>query len=340
MSSRILVTGGGGFLGKNLVRRLLDRGEVVRVLARGEYPELAKMGAQCFRGDVSDARAIDAAICGDGGVDSVFHVASKVGYWGRRADYVRTNIGGSKNIVDACVRAGVGKLVYTSTPSVVIGTKGWVENADETRPYPKRHLWDYAATKAQAEALVLAANGTSHAKGKLETCAIRPHFIFGPGDPQIVPRLLEHAHKGTLVRIGRGMNKVDITYIDNAVSAHILAHDALAKEGSPVGGQAYFIGQEAPVVLWDFIDRILRSFGAPPVKKHIPLGLARVLGTLVEGVYKLLNLSGEPPLTRSVAMIMGTSHYFSHAKAQRDFGYEPKVSTEEGLEKVLSVLRG
>lgn len=330
---RVLVTGGGGFLGNNLVRRLLARGEDVSILARGEYPALAALGVRCLRGDVRDPESLRRAV---EGASSVFHVAAKVGYWGRLEDYVATNVGGAKNVVAACMEAGVGRLVYTSSPSVVIGAEGGLAGADETTPYAKVHLYHYAATKAEAEAFVLGANGGAHARGRLLTCALRPHFIFGPGDPQIVPRLLENARRGTLVRIGDGTNKVDVTYIDNAVDAHLAAHDALGEASARPAGQAYFIGQESPVVLWDFIDTVLRAFGAPPVRRRVSYRTARALGAVIEGIFSTLGLAKEPPLTRSVAVIMGTSHFFSHAKAHRDFGYAPAVSTEEGLRRLFA----
>jgi nucleoside-diphosphate-sugar epimerase len=309
--------------------RLVERGDSVRVLGRNRYPELEKLGVECAQGDVADAQAVLSA---SRGVESVFHIAAKVGYWGRRAEYESTNVGGTKNVLDACVKNGVARLVYTSSPSVVIGMGGSLENADERVPYPERHLSDYSATKAKAEALVLGANG----KHGFYTTAIRPHFIFGPKDPQIAPRLVEHANKGTLVRIGDGTNKVDVTYIDNAVSAHVLAHDALAKDASPVRGQAYFIGQERPVLLWQFVDDVLRGFGAKAVNRQISFRTARLAGAVIEAIYRVLRLQKEPPITRSAAVILGTSHYFSHEKAQRDFGYAPTISTEEGLRRLFA----
>jgi 2-alkyl-3-oxoalkanoate reductase len=329
LDSRVkaLVTGGGGFLGQNLVRALLARGDGVRVLGRSAYPELEKLGVECVRGDVREVGAVDAAVRG---VDSVFHIAARVGYWGPREEYVTTNVGGTRNVIEACRKHRVPRLVYTSTPSVVIGPGSRLEGVDETTPYPEKHLNDYGSTKAEAEASVLAANG-----GALATVALRPHFIYGPGDPQIVPRLIDNARRGTLVRIGDGTNKVDVTYIDNCVSAHLLAHDALIKPGSPAAGQAYFIGDPDPVVLWDFVERVLRAFDAPPIKRRLSFGAAHGIGAAVEGIFRLFGVQREPPIARSVAVIMGTSHYFSHAKARRDFGYDPAITTDEGLRRTV-----
>lgn len=325
---KALVTGGGGFLGKNLVRALLDRGEQVRILARSEYPELAGWGVETHRGDVRDAAAVDRAV---EGVDCVFHVASKVGYWGPYAEYEATNVGGAKKLLDACRRHGVGRLLYTSTPSVAIGIRAGFEGADETTPYPARFLSPYGRSKAAAEKLVLAANGPT-----VRTAAIRPHFIYGPGDPQIAPRLVENAERGTIAQIGDGTNRVDVTYIDNCVAAHLAAQDALAEPNSAVAGQAYFVGDPEPVRLWDFVARILAGHGAPPVKKHLSYRTAFTLGALLEGAFRLFRMSREPPLTRMAAIILGTSHFFSHAKAVRDFGYAPKVTTDEGLERYFA----
>lgn len=327
----VLVTGGGGFLGTGIVRAMRARGFTVRVLGRSAYPFLERDGVECVRGDVRDRDAVIKALSG---AESVFHVASRVGYWGPKREYIQTNIEGTEVLLAEAKKAGVRRFVYTSTPSVVLGTRGGLENADETTPYPEKHLTYYAETKAVAEAAVLRANDPAFA-----TAAIRPHFIFGPGDPQIVPRLVDAAHKHKLVRIGDGTNRVDVTYIDNAVDAHLALHDALAAPDARARGQAYFIGGDRPVVLWDFVSQVLAGFGAPAVKKKLPLGAARALGAIVETIYRALKLGGEPALTRSVAVVMGTSHYFSHEKARRDFGYEPRVSVDEGLARVFAASR-
>lgn len=325
----LLITGGGGFLGKNIVRALLDRGAEVRVLGRSAYPELEAWGVPCVRGDVADPEAVDRAVAG---VESVFHVASRVGYWGDLSAYRTTNVEGTRLLLERARAAGVKRFVYTSTPSVVIGREGLPVGADESLPYPERYLSPYGPTKAEAERLVLAANDPA----SFRTVALRPHFIFGPGDPQVVPRILENARRGTLAQVGDGSNRVDVTYIDSAVAAHLQAHDALADPASPAQGQAYFIGQEAPVLLWDFVARVLEGFGAPPVKKRISFRTAWTIGATLEGVYRALPLRGEPPLTRMAAVILGTSHSFSHAKAARDFGYQPAVSVEEGLARLFA----
>lgn len=325
---KVLVTGGGGFLGSHLVKELLGRGDRVVVLARGAYPELERLGVELIRGDVQDREAVRRAVAG---VESVFHVASKVGYWGDYADYEKTNVGGTQHLLDEAQAQGVLRFVYTSSPSVVIGDVEVQSGADEQLPYPDRYLSPYGPTKAEAERRVLGATG-------LRTVALRPHFIFGPGDPQLVPRLVLNAKRGSLAQVGDGTNRVDITYIDNCVRAHLQAHDALAKEDAPCRGKAYFLGQEEPIGLWTFVTRVLEGFGAPPVKKRISYRTAWTIGRTLEFAYRNLPLKGEPPLTRMAALILGTSHWFNHAAATRDFGYHPEVSTEEGLRRLFAHL--
>jgi nucleoside-diphosphate-sugar epimerase len=327
-SMKALITGGGGFLGSNLVRALVARGDQVRILARGDH---SRLGVEALRGDVVDAGAVDRAVAG---VDCVFHVAAKVGYWGPYSEYEAINVGGTQNLLQACRRHEVARFLYTSTPSVAIGTSAGFEGADESTPYPERYLSPYARSKAAAEKLVIAASCD-----ELRTAAIRPHFIYGPGDPQIAPRLAENARRGTIARIGDGTNRVDVTYIDNCVDAHLRAQDALADPKSPVAGQAYFIGDPAPVRLWDFVAKVLSGVGAPPVKKHLSFGAAFAIGAALEASFSLFAVKKEPPLTRMAAIILGTSHFFSHEKARAHFGYEPRITTEEGLSRYFASLR-
>ena len=316
-----LVTGGGGFLGGAIVRRLLVRGNTVRSLTRFRYPWLDDLGVSQILGDLSKPDDVTKAM---EGVDLVFHVAAKAGVWGRYSDYYATNVTGTENIIAACLKHGVKKLVFTSTPSVV-HSGGDLEGVNESTPYPDHFEASYPETKAIAEKAVLAANGP-----QLATVALRPHLIWGPGDPHLIPRVLRRAKEGRLRRIGKRDVKVDVTYIDNAAQAHMLAVDKL-EIGSPIAGKAYFISDGEPVVLWDFLNRILKDNGLPPVTKSVPVGLAKFAGWTLETLYKILWLPGEPSMTRFVANQLSTSHWYDISAAKRDLGYVPLVSTEQGL---------
>ncbi len=321
-----LVTGGGGFLGAAIVRRLAARGDRVRSLSRGRYPELDALGVEQIRGDVADAGAVDAAVLG---CDAVFHVAAKAGIWGRYADYHRANVVGTQNVLDACRKLGVRRLIYTSSPSVVFDGRD-MEGVDESTPYPTHYEAAYPRTKAEAERRVLAANGPD-----LATVALRPHLIWGPGDNHLIPRILERGGAGRLRRIGRANKLVDSTYIDNAADAHLLAADRLSPE-SPVAGRAYFITNGVPTPIWDLVNRILATGGVGPVTRTVPAWLAYTAGGLLEAAYMMLGRRDEPPMTRFVVRELTTAHWFNIAAARRDLGYEPKVSIAEGLKRLAA----
>jgi nucleoside-diphosphate-sugar epimerase len=326
---RALVTGGGGFLGGAVVRLLRQRGDVVRSFTRSAYPWLDEVGVEQCLGDLADPAAVEKAAAG---CDVVFHVAAKAGVWGRRADFVATNVTGTENVIAACRKHGVRKLVYTSTPSVV-HARADIEGGDESLPYPDHFDADYPETKATAERAVVAANGPD-----LATVSLRPHLIFGPGDPHLIPRVVAAARKGRLRRIGTRPVMVDVTYVDNAAEAHLSAADRLAV-GSACAGKNYFISNGEPVELWGFIDRVLAEAGAPPVTRTVGAWKARLAGRLFEWLYRALRLSGEPPMTRFVAVQMSTSHWYDISAARRDLGYEPKVTVEEGLRRLGERLR-
>ncbi len=321
---KALVTGGGGFLGGAICRMLRDRGDDVRSLSRGDYPALQALGVEQFRGDIADAEAVSKAVAG---CDVVFHVAAKAGVWGEYLDYYRANVEGTKNVIEACRKHGVSRLVYTSSPSVVFDGSD-MEGVDESVPYPAHFHAPYPQTKAEAEKLALAANSE-----QLAVVSLRPHLIWGPGDNHLVPRIIERGRSGKLRRIGRRANKVDAVYIDNAAEAHLLAADNLAP-GSEVAGKAYFITNDEPVVVWEFIDQILDCAGIPPVKKTISPGLAYFAGCVLETVYNGIGIKSEPRMTRFVARELATAHWFDISAAKRDFGYRPKVSMEEGLRRL------
>ncbi len=326
--ARILVTGGGGFLGSAIVRRLVERGDTVRIVARGDYPAIAALGVECHRGDLADADIVNHAV---EGCDVVIHTAAKAGVWGPHREYVNANVVGTDNVIAGCRSHGVTKLVYTSSPSVTFGGEDQ-DGVDESAPYPEEFLTSYQETKAEAERRVIAANGT-----ELATLSLRPHLLFGPGDPHVSPRIIERARKGRLRIVGTGHYLVDMTFVDNAADAHVLAADQLAV-GSPIAGKSYFITNGEPLPIGDLVNKILHAGGLQPVTKQISGRAAYTVGAMLEGIWNLFRLGGEPPMTRFVARQLGTAHWFDIAAARRDLGYEPSVTIDEGMELLRASL--
>jgi nucleoside-diphosphate-sugar epimerase len=184
-----------------------------------------------------------------------------------------------------------------------------------------------------AERMVLEASG----RDGLLTCALRPHLIWGPRDQHLIPRLLDRARQGKLRRVGDGKNLVDMIYVENAAEAHLQAADAL-QGGSPVAGRAYFLSQGEPVNCWRWINEILALAGLPPITKSISYPAAYAVGTVLEGAYKLLGRTDEPRMTRFLAAQLATSHWFDISRARSDFGYSPRVSTDEGMQRLKAWL--
>src|SRR5688572_16927602 len=266
---KILVTGGGGFLGQALCLGLTERGFEVTSFNRGHYPALDALGVRQLQGDLADRDALLAAFAGSDAAafDAVFHNAAKAGAWGSYDSYHRANVIGTQNVIDACRAHGIARLVYTSTPSVTHRATHPVEGgtADDV-PYGTDFKAPYATTKAIAEREVLAANDAS-----LATVALRPRLIWGPGDNQLLPRLVERARRGRLRLVGDGQNKIDTTFIDNAVQAHLDAFDTLhGKPDARCAGKAYFISNGEPKAVAEIINGLLRAAGAPAVDKVIP----------------------------------------------------------------------
>jgi len=319
---RALVTGGGGFLGRVIVGRLLERGDDVRIFCRGDHPDLLQRGVETVRGDIADRQAVIDA-CRDR--DVVFHVAGKPGIWGDYAEYHEPNVLGTQNVVDGCRAHPVPRLVYTSSPSVVFGP-GDSAGVDESAPYSDRHRVHYSKTKAIAERLVLDANGCD-----LATVALRPHLIWGPGDNHLLSGILGRAR--SLRRIGRRDPIIDCVYVDNAADAHILAADRL-EPGSVIAGRAYFISNGEPRGLWQIVNGILRAAGRPPVTRRMPKFAAIGLSTMCETIHKVFRLRREPCLTRFLVYELSTTHWFDISAARRDLGYEPRVSIDEGFRRL------
>ena len=329
---KVLVTGGGGFLGQALCRGLVARGFEVTSFNRGRYPALEALGVRQLQGDLADREAVTQAFAG---IDAVFHNAAKAGAWGSYASYHRANVIGTDNVIAACRGHGIGRLVYTSTPSVTHRATHPVEGGTaDSVPYGEGFKAPYAATKAIAERAVLAANDAS-----LATVALRPRLIWGPGDQQLLPRLVERARAGRLRLVGSGENRIDTTYIDNAAQAHFDAFARLAP-GAACAGRAYFISNGEPKPVREIVNALLQAAGAPAVTKAVPFPLAYAIGAACEAAWTVLPLRGEPPLTRFLAEQLSTTHWYDMAPATRDFGYAPKVSIAEGLERLRASLRG
>lgn len=326
-TERVLVTGGGGFLGRAVVKLLTERGSHVRSLSRNFYPELESMGVEQICSDIGDSKAVESA-CKD--IDLAFHVAAKPGIWGDYSDYFKTNVTGTRNVIAACRKHKVSRLIYTSSPSVIFNGAD-MEGVDESVPYPDSFHANYPKTKAIAEQSVVRA-----ARDGLKVIILRPHLIWGPRDNHLVPRIIARAKR--LVMIGNGENLVDTIYIENAADAHILAADRL-KEDHKLSGNIYFISQGEPVLLWDMINGILQAAGLPPVKRSIPRRAAWLTGAILETFYKKFNIDGEPQMTRFLANELATAHWFDISAARRDLGYIPRVSTEEGLRRLENWLK-
>ncbi len=322
MVQKVLVTGGGGFLGRAIVQKSLAKGDEVVSFARNHYPQLATMGVAQIKGDLQDAAAVENACQG---VDVVFHTAAKAGVWGPWHAYYGPNVVGTGHVIAGCRKHNIKRLIYTSSPSVVFDGCDQ-EGVDESTPYAEEYHAHYPATKAIAEKMVRKA-----AVSGLPTITLRPHLVWGPRDTHLTPRILVRAHR--LRRIGTGANRVDTIYIDNAAQAHLLAEEQLAKNPH-LAGRVYFISQDDPIPVWEMVNAILAAAGKPPVNGRISTKRALIVGALFETLYRKLGITKEPPLTRFVALELATAHWFDISAAKKDLGYRPLISTAEGLEKL------
>lgn len=325
---KVLVTGGAGFLGQALCRALLAQGHEVTSFQRSHSPALEALGVRQVRGDLADAAAVHAAFAGQ---DAIMHNAAKAGAWGSYQSYFDANVTGTRNVLAAMRAHGIGRLVYTSTPSVTHSGRTPVEGGNETNtPYGRGFKAPYPATKLIAEKEVLAANDAA-----LATVALRPRLIWGPGDTQLLPRLAERARAGRLRFIGGGHNRMDTTYIDNAAQAHLDAFAALRPDAA-CAGKAYFISNGEPREVRRIVNDLLAAAGVPPVQAGLSYGVAYAAGAVLEAAWTLLRLRGEPPMTRFLAEQLSTPHWYDISAAARDFGYVPRVSMDEGLARTAA----
>lgn len=323
---KALVTGGGGFIGAALSKQLLKNGYQTASFSRGDYPELKRLGIEVIKGDLADPEAITKACWRK---DIVFHVAAKAGVWGAYPEYYRPNVQGTQNVVNACLSQGVKYLIFTSSASVVFNGKN-IEGGNETLPYPSRSMSHYTATKALAEQYVLKTNCS-----ELKTLSLRPHLVWGPGDSHIIPGIVARARSGKLRRIGAGKNLIDTIYIDNCVSAHLCAAEAI-KQNPNAAGKAYFITNGEPLPVWDFINGILKSACLPAVENSVSFRTALIAAGFLELVYKTFAIKKEPHLTRFLVHELCASHWFDIDAARKQLGYVPKISITKGFKKLAS----
>lgn len=320
---RILVTGCSGFLGGEIVRQLISRGDEVVGLSRRAVPDLVRMGMAHHRGDLVDAEYVNRAVSD---VDCVIHTAAVAGVWGPWDHFFQNNVVASRHILLACQESRVKSLVYTSSPSVTFDGSHQ-SGVDESVGYPDQWMCPYPHTKAIAEQEILAADQSDG----LRTVSLRPHLIWGNGDPHLLPRVLDRARSGRLRIIGDGQNVIDTVHVVNAAAAHVAAVDAIADRPQEAAGRAYFIAQDEPVNCWQWITRLCEQFDVPPPTKTISHRAAHTIGAACETVYRITRRRNEPPMTRFVAAQLAKDHYFDTSAAKTRLGYQPTVTLDQGL---------
>lgn len=318
-----LVTGGGGFLGFELVKRLLANGYRVRSFSRQRYARLDQLGVESFTGDLDRYMDVQRAVQE---IDIVFHVAAKAGVWGKRQPYYATNVLGTKNVVEACLRGGIKYLIYTGSPSVTFDGRAQ-EGVNEDAPYTTQFFCSYQETKTLAEQYVL-----QDRTPDLHVLALRPHLIWGEDDPHFIPRLLARAERMRL--IGDGKNLIDTTHVNDAAEAHLYAARAILANPA-LSGRAYFITGGEPVGIAFFLNSLLYACQRRPLTKKIPRHLGLWLGILCELSFRLLGSEREPPLTRFIAAQLSTPHWYDISRARRELGYQPRITLAQGCAQLL-----
>ncbi len=320
---RVLVTGASSLIGVGVVTRLLERGDDVVTFQRRDVEALSGVVDQHL-GDIADAAAVSAAAKG---CDAVVHLAAKVGVVGDRRDYIATNVGGTRNVLDAATSEGIGKVVHVSSPSVAHDGTPIIGGGADPAIGAHGAAW-YPETKAQAERLALAANSSTTA-----VTVIRPHLVWGPGDTQLVGRIAERAAAGRLALVGGGVALVDTTYIDNATAALVAALDAVAP-GARCAGRSYVVANGEPRPIRELVEGICAAAGVPFEPRDVPLSIARRAGSIIDRVWPRLGRDDEPPLTRFLADQLGTAHWFDPRPAREDLGWSPEVSIDDGLREL------
>jgi nucleoside-diphosphate-sugar epimerase len=323
---RVLVTGGSSLIGRGVLGALADRGDAVVGLQRTRSDELDRMGVAQALGDIRAADVVEDAAAG---CDAVVHLAAKVGVVGDWESYRSINVDGTRNVLDGATRHGITKLVHVSSPSVAHGGEPIVGGAADAPVLGRHRAW-YAESKAMAELDAL-----SYAGADMGVVAVRPHLVWGPGDTQLVGRIVERARTGRLALVGGGRALVDTTYIDNAVDAIVAALDAV-EPGATCSGRAYVVSNGEPRMICELVEGICRAAQVPFAPRAVSLPVGRAVGTIVERAWPLLRRSDEPPLTRFLAEQLGTAHWFDPRPATADLGWSPTVSIDEGLARLAA----
>jgi nucleoside-diphosphate-sugar epimerase len=318
MTEAVFVTGGSGFIGGRLVERLVSEGRVVRALARSEASarRVAELGAEPVRGEIGDRASLAAAAQG---ADLAFHLAAQLGEWGAREDFERGNVEGTRNALAACAEAGVRRFVHCGTEAALMAGEPLV-GVDETAPLRPDSPAPYPATKAKAEQ---AARDAS--REGFETVVLRPRFVWGRDDTTLLPEMVATIEAGKWAWVGGGRNLTDTTHVGNVVEGLLLA----AEKGAP--GEAYFVTDGEPVVFRDFVTALLETQGVEPPDRSIPAWSAAPLARVAEATWRLLPLSGTPPMTTFRSWLLTQECTIDISKARAELGYAPVVSREQGL---------
>jgi nucleoside-diphosphate-sugar epimerase len=321
--STAFVTGGSGFIGGALVRRLVEDGWTVRALARSEASAttVRERGAEPIRGNLDDVGAMAA---GAGGCEVVFHCAAHLGDWGRREDFERDNVQGTRNALAAARQAGVRRFVHVGTEAALLAGEPLVA-VDERAPLRFDSPALYSSTKARAEEAVIEAN-----QNGLETVVVRPRFVWGRGDTTLLPVMTEMVRSGRWAWIGGGDHRTSTTHVDNVVHGLLLAAQRGARGG------IYFVTDGEPVVFREFVTRLLATQGVTPPRRSLPVGVARAAAAAGETAWRLLPLPGRPPVTRFAVWVSALETTIDITRARRELGYEPVRTIDEGMEELQS----